>query len=1501
MTIMNKRITHITTWLAFVIVTVFYASVNFAQTYTPVAYEFQDYPFENATTIDFDPNLQDVPREYTWMAANGYGQWVPIVNGSSSYWSLLSNASFNQNGSVTPPIPHGTVAMGNFNNPPNNGQIKVAANLAGSVRYVWLDAERANFIIEGFNDQSFGATTQAEKQIDISINGLPKAAVKRAVIKAGIFSYPSIPVTSIVTTDVDPEWINHFDIAMDKKFLYIVFTKYDPTEDPVLGTPLKIHIRAVDLITGVVHSSYGDIRGFRPTIACDVRNAPENPTFNVGYLYPQVAATVFWWYGFQVLHLEVINGISQGVKALPKQVYQPLVPLAAPDASKMANLGYGSPIYQCRILVSSLAGNPLSAPAISMYILKYTSATTGIGADLIYHKYVNPNNQWATMATYADGWLLRSPRGGPAPEGIAYRLEFDPIRAFANPYDGKADNNSFHEFHCLYRIRHHENEQLYPHNPLCIIREDDNGITDPNDPDTREIVSAKNNHTETIEAGSNNYNGAANQMGVHVRWYDVGTSSGNYSRDMRELDEDIEENTLATYDVKVSDGLSHLGTNGTVTLLGGKQLTLWTDPNFAVSTDLIGTSSGIYLPTPSQPYHHCAHLLLLGEDMELNIGQGVGFPASYMFTYPNFKFTFADATQKLKVNRSSSLHHAGYIKDNKGLSSDGYITGAWTTYTHFEGSGAIELIGGGRVEEQYDPTWPPLALIAPAKLEVEGGAVFRLPETIAFTAENSIVDLLYNQNIAPVYGDQNVPNINETGRAYFHGPVNLEWCEVYSAIPATQVKSVLFVKSCIDFNHCTTTQGLTTTNCLFKNADQGAARLRLDHQSQPPTTGIDKICTLTNGLYDAFEINIIHPTKTVSILSGNFDNILTSGIHVYRTPITSYQNDYDEIFLDNNYFFSYLNNNASGILVENFNKNSSFDDLWITDNTFLEPSSSLATNDRAFAAIYLANTAAVVMHNTIEDADDTYANGIYAEGPTSGSRLNSFICNNFIYAVGNSSGTGAGLYTRGWNGIAKLNEISYCDIGHVSDNNDIGSIVFSNYHDNTFPGLKMIYGANILSLQGNHDSPSNYAAYDTIAFNNKNVTSGQTSGQIDVRRQNTQIAPPQLYLGSNQIAGIDTWGRNNIVSNYNGDNFIYSSIPNFSLEYINKNFWAYEQSGSIIPVTLISTNYGTYMVNVTYPANNPVCDLTANVPGFNVYCGVGFDLGSKDTQEPQTQLDEPTKTECESLFNKALDYGFSGKPEDYQKQYDTAKKYVELCANIQIGLSKGERGFSLTGGGNGYRSEDPNRYIEYRDWLKSVLYLNPDSAYYCADVDEIIGTFVYNPPVGYDFKAMEAIMRWAHDSGKCVVYYSDIEEQLAALRKHWHQSWVDTSYDTTTAPWDTTNFPNIDDLDLSILRGTQGSVNPIASNAPSRLGTVTVERNPFTDEVALKVQFIASTMLRLDIFDELGKQVYAEGLGYNPQGEHRFIVDSHDWSFGTYYARISTSGGEVRTVMLVKQ
>ncbi|HEY6170828.1 MAG TPA: T9SS type A sorting domain-containing protein [Candidatus Kapabacteria bacterium] len=277
-------------------------------------------------------------------------------------------------------------------------------------------------------------------------------------------------------------------------------------------------------------------------------------------------------------------------------------------------------------------------------------------------------------------------------------------------------------------------------------------------------------------------------------------------------------------------------------------------------------------------------------------------------------------------------------------------------------------------------------------------------------------------------------------------------------------------------------------------------------------------------------------------------------------------------------------------------------------------------------------------------------------------------------------------------------------------------------------------------------------------------------------------------------------------------------------------------------------------------------------------------------QSPQSAL--ITSDECELIF---LTSGSLKQAGEWQKAYDTLRYYIENCAMEP----KSARAFSSFYSPNYLRSDDPNRYPEHLQWLKKVLYYNPDSGYYCADVISMLSTFQYFDSVhGKYLEGGVTVAKYIIDSAHCDNYDQAIKENIDADMQTLYKKWKDTVQDSMATPFNP-QFPSLEDLDLTILRGPQNSVTPITHE--SRLGELLATRNPFTDILELKYRLDKSAMVRIDVYDLLGRAVYSEGHGYKAEGEHVLSLQSKAWSSGSYYVRLSSPSGEVKTVKVVKE
>src|ERR1043165_4182596 len=202
---------------------------------------------------------------------------------------------------------------------------------------------------------------------------------------------------------------------------------------------------------------------------------------------------------------------------------------------------------------------------------------------------------------------------------------------------------------------------------------------------------------------------------------------------------------------------------------------------------------------------------------------------------------------------------------------------------------------------------------------------------------------------------------------------------------------------------------------------------------------------------------------------------------------------------------------------------------------------------------------------------------------------------------------------------------------------------------------------------------------------------------------------------------------------------------------------------------------------------------------------------------------DPDPQYCGDLWHKGVGYNSSFQ---YQKEYDTLKAYVEQCP-----LDKNSfRAFGSTSNAVvGLAQQGDTIVAEYRTWLKKVLYLNPDTLYYCSDLLSYAGTFEdvdeHGNPVEY--KTTITILKYLGDSSYC----SGFQSLLKDIWSNYRNYWKDTVKDSVKTPFDSTML-TIDEINHGWLRGFKAGVdNGISSLVKDALGDLAAEENPFTDEV----------------------------------------------------------------------
>lgn len=85
------------------------------------------------------------------------------------------------------------------------------------------------------------------------------------------------------------------------------------------------------------------------------------------------------------------------------------------------------------------------------------------------------------------------------------------------------------------------------------------------------------------------------------------------------------------------------------------------------------------------------------------------------------------------------------------------------------------------------------------------------------------------------------------------------------------------------------------------------------------------------------------------------------------------------------------------------------------------------------------------------------------------------------------------------------------------------------------------------------------------------------------------------------------------------------------------------------------------------------------------------------------------------------------------------------------------------------------------------------------------------------------------------------------------------------------------------------------------MGTLAVVDNPFTNNLIISYDLERSQEVRINITDVFGRPIYGEGQGFKHAGNHQLSIASIIWPTGSYYIRLSTSSGDVKTVKVVKQ
>lgn len=271
---------------------------------------------------------------------------------------------------------------------------------------------------------------------------------------------------------------------------------------------------------------------------------------------------------------------------------------------------------------------------------------------------------------------------------------------------------------------------------------------------------------------------------------------------------------------------------------------------------------------------------------------------------------------------------------------------------------------------------------------------------------------------------------------------------------------------------------------------------------------------------------------------------------------------------------------------------------------------------------------------------------------------------------------------------------------------------------------------------------------------------------------------------------------------------------------------------------------------------------------------------------------------CWDLESKGNGYEHNGQ---YKKGYDTLRYFIEQCPYYPYAHTNFSNITSAVYELVAYKQESS---VNYREWLKSVLYLNPDSGYYCSDAIEIAVSYLFKDDSSIVYGDESAtVFQFLADSSPCKYVRDDLlRMQKNLARNQQYKHWKDTVTDSLKTPFNP-GFTTLEALNLTILRGFKNGVSIDITKPFQRnpISEAIVIPNPIKDEMELRYKLTEGALVKVEIYDALGKQMYSMAQGYKPKGDNLQHFDTRTWSSGSYYLRMTTLGGEVKTVKVVKE
>lgn len=303
----------------------------------------------------------------------------------------------------------------------------------------------------------------------------------------------------------------------------------------------------------------------------------------------------------------------------------------------------------------------------------------------------------------------------------------------------------------------------------------------------------------------------------------------------------------------------------------------------------------------------------------------------------------------------------------------------------------------------------------------------------------------------------------------------------------------------------------------------------------------------------------------------------------------------------------------------------------------------------------------------------------------------------------------------------------------------------------------------------------------------------------------------------------------------------------------------------------------------------------------------------------QNKLSDST---CSYLFGLGEELEGEG-PSAEPAGYDTLRLFLEQCplwGKPHIDAEYSIQGLIFI---NGCVSEwaagGAGRWPDFLAFLKQILYLNPDTGWYCQDVDDMITA------EQKDETTKLAELKYLIENNRCPEFTSDFQTLYSAASRGRYTAWLDSiklhyeyldnspagkiamndsiNADTLAHPYDTT-IPSLQQVGLEILLGPENggaqSETPVSSQA---LLSAQLLDNPVSNEIGVKFQMGRTALVTMELQDVLGRSIPLQYAKYQltQPGSHTAYIPDPNLPSGTYYLRISTDVGDVITLKLVKQ